>query len=420
MTPSIIAALILAWILAAGTALGFVYRRQVLNAWREPVLSAPVLIVESDDWGYGPPEQAQALRAIAVLLLRHRDASGHPAVMTLGVILAGPDTSRIAAEGCSRYHRITLADPVLRAVNQAMAEGAVQGVFTLQLHGMEHFLAERLLTAAQQDAPVRAWLTSGTLVETERLPARLQSRWIDATALPSKPLSPESIQTAVREEVEAFKLAVGVLPEVAVPPTFVWTSEVEHAWCAEGVRVVITPGRRYVGRDAADRLIAEDGSYYNGQRSTTGCCYLVRDAYFEPARGHRAEDALDAITRKTRLGRPTLLETHRANFLGDSHTANVSLQELHSLLTKALERWPRVRFMSSAELARHYAQGSELIEKRLTARLHCCLLRLAQIPRLRRLAWWSLIALPIFLLLAATRNSRQLGTSPLDAGQNRH
>jgi len=32
------------------------------------VLRAPVLILESDDWGYGPVEQAQRLEQIAELL----------------------------------------------------------------------------------------------------------------------------------------------------------------------------------------------------------------------------------------------------------------------------------------------------------------------------------------------------------------
>src|SRR5512143_1501807 len=55
--------------------------------WREPVLRSPVLIIESDDWGAGPLQQADALRCIAALLQRVRDRSGRQAVMTLGVVL---------------------------------------------------------------------------------------------------------------------------------------------------------------------------------------------------------------------------------------------------------------------------------------------------------------------------------------------
>src|SRR5687768_8354717 len=108
MTPSSIAVLIVLWIVATGAGLAFAFRKEIASAWREPVLTAPVLIVESDDWGYGPVEQAERLREIAALLARHRDGTGAPAVMTLGVVLAGPDTGRIGAEQCQRYYRSML------------------------------------------------------------------------------------------------------------------------------------------------------------------------------------------------------------------------------------------------------------------------------------------------------------------------
>lgn len=376
------------------------------------MLSAPVLIIESDDWGYGPLEQADRLRELAALLARHRDHTGHPAVMTLGVILAGPNTPRMAQERCARYCRISLGDPPLHAVREAMRVGATQGVFGLQLHGMEHFLPEILLAATPRNPSVRKWLTSGALAETEELPARLQSRWIDAVMLPSKPLRAETIQAAAREEAEAFAASFGEAPEVVVPPTFIWTAAVEQAWAAAGVRVLVTPGRRYSSRDAADRPAPEQAVLHNAQRSSSGLTYLVRDDYFEPALGHRAERALAALAAKTRLGRPTLLETHRANFLRDPGKAARSIQELDRLFGEALARWPRLRFMPSAELARHCTQRTDLVEKRLLPRLHCWLLRLAQVSRLRKLAWASGLALPCSLLLLATRGSRLVHAPP--------
>ena len=75
----------------------------VLNTFNggrsEPVLKFPVLVIESDDWGPGPVHHAQRLERLRQILLRHRDSRGRPAVMTLGVILALPDTAAIRAAG---------------------------------------------------------------------------------------------------------------------------------------------------------------------------------------------------------------------------------------------------------------------------------------------------------------------------------
>jgi len=365
------------FLLLAGAAFWLAFRRQLQAAWREPVLKTPVLIVESDDWGYGPLEQAGRLREICALLLKHQDAVGRPAVMTLGVVLGGPDGARIRGGQSLAYHRMTLADERLASVREAMLDGERAGVFSLQLHGMEHFWPATLLHASSSDASVRAWLKSEAPAPTEALPAHLQSRWIDSSRLPSGELPADEVMTAGRDEARAFAAIFGAPPAVAVPPTFVWSVDVERAWSDAGVAVLITPGRRYGSRDGAGKPQSTDTRIYNGQRSPGGLTYLVRNDYFEPMLGHRAERGLSALAAKAHLGRPTLLETHRANFLGDPALVERALGELDRLLAGARARFPALRFMSSAELARHYAQRSDLIERNLAPRLRCFARRLA-------------------------------------------
>ena len=187
MTMALIGVALL-WLAGSCALLALAYRGAMAARWREPVLRAPVLIFESDDWGYGPDGQARALDRIAEALAAFRDRRGRHPVMTLGVVLAGPDTDRMRAEGCRTYHRVTLADPRLAPVREAMSRGAARGVFSLQLHGMEHFWPECLMRGAAANGPVRDWLTGPGFPSTEALPPQLQSRWIDATELPSKPL----------------------------------------------------------------------------------------------------------------------------------------------------------------------------------------------------------------------------------------
>jgi hypothetical protein len=398
----IIAAALL-WLVATSVLLAIVFRRALHAAWREPVLRAPVLILETDDWGYGPLVQAARLDRIAALLARFRDPLGRHPVATLGVVLAGPDTERIRADRCRAYHRITLADARLAGVRDAMQRGVARGVFALQLHALEHYWPASLMRCATTDERVRQWLTGAEFPATETLPPPLQSRWIDATALPSKPLPDDTVSVAVADEVRTFAEVFGVSAEVVVPPTFVWTDAVESAWTRAGVRVVVTPGERNESRDAEGRVVAGGRTYFNAAPGTAAVSYVVRNGYLEPSLNVMHQRTLDALRSGTRNARPTLIEMHRLNFLGDEAAAQNAIDEIRRLLEVAQSEFPTLRFMSTAELVRDCHARSALVERRLGARVHVCIRRLAGSSRLRKLAWATGVAVPAWMTYVATR-----------------
>lgn len=397
-------ALLLAW-----AALLWSWRASLRRHWKEPMLRHPVLIIESDDWGPGPALHGERLTALADTLARHRDRAGHPALMTLGLVLAVPDSAAMRAGSGQDYRRLELDDPRSAGVLAAMEQGASRGVFALQLHGMEHYWPPALLRAARDDASLRAWLLDQEFPAYEDLPPPLQSRWVDGAQLPSGTLDADSIGRAVREETKAFQRIFQSAPRVAVPPTFIWTRTVETAWMAAGIEVIITPGRRYTGRDAAGQPTGVEASIHNGESAGPMALYLVRDIYFEPLRGHAPAKVLAEARRRFRLGRPALLETHRSNFVGPETDFEHSLAQLDTLLADALRDWPDLRFLSPRELARLYRERpAEWCVHSRWARLHLWLRRLAALPRLRKLAWLSGLALPAALLwwLSAARARR--------------
>jgi hypothetical protein len=356
--------------------------RTLLALWREPVLKRPVLVIESDDWGAGPVEQGERLERIAKLLASHSNRRGEKPVMTLGAVLSVADGGRIVSGGLRHYYRRSLDDPAFAPVLRAMKRGCDDGVFALQLHGEEHYWPQALLSAAKTDPAVAAWVRASEPPSTEALPAGLQSRWIDAAELPSKPLPAAETRAAAQAEVAAFSRIFGKTPKVAVPPTFVWNEAVEAGWAAAGVEVVITPGRRYEARDKDGKPVATGPAIVNGQKSAAGTTYLVRDEYFEPARGHTAERALAGLAARARLGRPTLLETHRANFMGDPRVAEAAMKELDRLIAAALRAFPEVLFTSAEELAlRMRRRDPQLVEQRLARRLRVWLRRLLTMLR---------------------------------------
>lgn len=386
-----LAMLVLLW---TGVLLAFA--RPLAARWREPVLRRPVLIIESDDWGAGPIEQAEALSRLAALLQRVRDRNGRAAVMTLGVVLEVPDGARIAASDGRAYHALPLADARFDAVRAALRAGIDAGVFAPQLHGQCHYWPPALLAAAQADDRVRGWLTAAEPAATEDLPAHLQSRWVDASSLPSRALPDAVIQQAVAAEAAAYRTVFGRAPQVAVATTFVWNDAVETAWREAGIDLVVTPGRRATCRTAAGQPGCVDATMLTGQRSRAGLTCLVRDVYFEPALGHPPQRLVEGLRARSRQGRACLVETHRFNFL---RAEAASLAALEAGLRAAREACPNVRFLSPLELG-HAIQRRDpaWIETRLRPRLAAWHARLDEIPRFRRIAQLSGLALPLALL----------------------
>jgi hypothetical protein len=364
--------------------------------WREPVLRHSVLIIESDDWGAGPLAQADALTRLSALLQRVRDRSGHPAVMTLGVVMEVPDGTRIAATGGSEYHAMPLSDARFDKVRDAMQAGIGAGVFAPQLHGQCHYWPPAVMDAAKSDASVRDWLTASDPAATEDLPSPLQSRWVDASMLPSLALPPEAIRQAVAAEAASYQAVFGSAPQVAVATTFVWNETVEANWAQAGVETIITPGCRATCRNAAGQPACEDATMLTGEYSLAGQTYLVRDVYFEPALGHTPQRLVDGLLARTRQGRACLVEAHRFNFL---QALDASLDALETGLRAALAACSDLRFITPLELAHAIRSRDPVwIETRLMPRFTAWRARLDEIPRFRRVAQLSGLALPLALL----------------------
>ena len=106
---------------------------------------------------------------------------------------------------------------------------------------------------------------------------------------------------------------------------------------------------------------------------------------------------------KARTGRPTLLETHRFNFVGDVEVAEAAVAELGRMMRLVVDRFPDVRFMSTFELAKGIRQfDPELIERSTIRRLHVWVARLREIPRIRQIAWLTGAVLPAWILFVVT------------------
>lgn len=370
---------------------------------REPVLKSPVLIIESDDWGPGPAEDADVLEQLTQILTFYRDKNQHPAVMSLGIILSIPkgiqELSKEMPGGNNLIVREFLADNKYEKIHSIMKKGEHKGCFSLQLHGLDHFWHSSLSYYAGKDREIYNWLSKNEYSRTEELPSYLQGRWTDSSHLPSRRLGQLEVDEAVSGEVTAFKNYSRKLPKVVVPPAFIWTDQVERAWKKEGIRIVITPGKRFESYDQNGCICYFGKRIRNGQMSKSGLYYLVRDDYFEPVRGHKAEKGLAALVKKTAAGRSTLLETHRFNFIGKRDETDLALKELKMLLERSLQLYPDLLFMPPEKLGDLIsAKDDDLISKSFRFKLPRWLARINE-DRHNYLSGWLSGLTPILLIL---------------------
>lgn len=392
----LLGSILLFWLLFNGLII-FHYRHVIINIWNEPVFRFPVLIIESDDWGPGDACQGQALENIIHILNRYHDSQGNSPTMTLGLTLAIADGEKIQASGFKQYYRKRLDAPEFENILGRIKEGQSNGVFYLQLHGMEHYWPPALMQSQESNMVIRDWLVSSN--KTEDLPSHLQSRWSDGSQLPSKSIEEREINDYVREECDVFNSLFEHSPVVIVPPTFDWNSLVEKAWVSQGLKTLVTPGMKFKGRDENGRLIPTGDMIFNGMQSQTGLTYLVRDNYFEPVRGHKSEDVERDITIKSEFARPTLLEMHRFNYYKE--TAQASLSELDRMLSRVCNNFPQIRFMTTEYLAQIIKnRDSNYLRQELFTRTGYCVKRMLLVSGLRK--WVKLSGFIIVFRLLET------------------
>lgn len=329
----------------------FYLKKYLIPLWKEPFFKNPILVFESDDWGPGPASDADSLYKISDILIRHKDKQGSAAVMTIGLILSIPKANSINIFSDSEDHprRFFCQDSFIE-IYRALQWGIKHKCFFVQLHGMEHFYPEAVFKQSKIDSTIYDWLHKSNWHRNEELPPHLQTRWADTSDNFSIPIEPEIIFKMVEDEVYQFKRLMGVHPKVAVPPVFIWTSVVEKAYKKNGIEVIVTPGKRFIGYDKKGRLLSDKQMIRNGEEAYQKVMYIVRNDYFEPASGHSVKQAINAIHIKTNAGRPTLIEIHRNNFISEPKITKASLEAIDILLKSSLKIFPELYFFSPKKL----------------------------------------------------------------------
>jgi hypothetical protein len=351
----VLAGLLVVW---GGALLVIVTTRRGLLAatWREPYVDEPVVILESDDWGPGPPDHVESLHRLLQVLAGHRDGVGRPAVLTANIVLSVPDGAQIVAGEFRRYAQREL-DVDFPALLTVMREGRAAGTFFPQLHGREHLNPEALMRRARnRDGAVRSLLGTPDWSDWEALDSPLQGHFVDGGELPTRPVAADQQRVMVEEGVLLFTRAFGEPPASAVAPCYLWNDDTEAAWAAAGVRYIQTAGYRCTGRGVDGTYIQSPRWIHPGCLSRQGQRYLVRNVMYEPADGRDWEVAWREVRRRFREAQPAVISTHRYNYTRPGSREH-ALRGVDELLDRVCHSYPRLRFAASPEWGRWLERG---------------------------------------------------------------
>ena len=264
---------------------------------------------------------------------------------------------------------------------------------------MDHYWHDVIVDEFARSGFGSEQIQSDGFLDVQSLTPSLQSRWTNAATLPSRPHLETEISEAVNQEVSEFRRIFGFQPQVYVPPTFIWNDDVENALSQNGVEIIVTPGRRSLGRDLAGDLVVDESlDYWNGKQLHSGMRAIVRGHYFEPIQGHDLESKKSELITQWKLGRPVLLECHRDNFAGPRSELNKSLKAVESLLNWVVTEYPDVIFVSTEQLSNMYLRPEIKAEtfSSIWAGWRYYAKRIWSISRIRKLTYFSLLIMPIF------------------------
>ena len=295
-----------------------------------------------------------------------KDSKGHSAIFTANSVVANPDFEAIEASGFQEYSYEAVASTYLKYDGckdslETVLQGINDGVWMPQLHGREHLNVIRWMNALRvNDEMTRLCFSQHHFSLTKAASPKVKARYMDAFGnVGDDSLRIES--NIIREAAALFEQIYGFKSKSFIAPCYIWRLELEQVLKEAGVEYLQGLPIQQIPV-SADPLQCKSRFHYLGQRNSSGQRYLVRNAFFEPYKGgssNGVEDCLERISIAFKCHKPAIVSTHRLNYIGtlDKDYRDKNLDKLQLLLTKIVQRWPDVEFLSSNQLGDIIANG---------------------------------------------------------------
>lgn len=356
-------------------------RKNLVNmpGWRT---NRKIIVIESDDWGsIRMPsrevyelllskgiavdkhyflkndclESNDDLEALFEVLRLFKDKNGNYPVITANAVVANPDFRKITASGLTEYHYELITETYKsypnhdRVMNLWKDHGIGEKMLWPQYHGREHLNAKKWLRA----------INSGREQERVAFEQKVlfgfgskedQNRRFNYMAAFEYENEKDKlyIEQMTIDGLEHFNNIFGFNSKSFVASCSIRGDHIDSVLAGNGVKFHQC-GQQFVPtKNGKLKMINK----FWGSQNEEGLIYWRRNATFEPSRDQHYDwvnSCLNEIKLAFRWHKPATINSHRVNYIGSIFPENRerSLDKLHDLLKRIIQKWPDVEFLSS-------------------------------------------------------------------------
>lgn len=343
-----------------------------------------IVVIESDDWGsirmpsrdiyeksikngyrvdlnpfekYDSLESEEDLQSLFETLSKFKDINGNHPQITANSLVANPDFDKIKDSNNTEYHFETVDKTFASYPKHSNSlnlwyEGEEKRVFHLQYHGREHFNNAMFMNALKDEKEEALWILRNKMGGSITKGGDNKNKYVAASNFGSEKELNEGIDN-IKEGLQIYKELHKRKSESYIATNYIWPLEFEEVLSKEGVKYL--QGAFTQKLPQLGHLKNKYIYHYLGENNKHNQIYLTRNAIFEPTvtrETNDVENCLRQIDRAFKLKKPTIISSHRLNYIGyifeDNRDKN--LKSLTTLLKEIQKRWPEVEFMNSVEL----------------------------------------------------------------------
>lgn len=342
-----------------------------------------IVVIESDDWGsvrmpskgayenlksagvevdkgsgyrynrFDCLERAEDIQAICEVLNEFKDKNGRKPVFTAMTLMGNPDFEKIRQSGFQRYYWEPFTTTYQRygygnTSFEALQQAQNAGLFHLEFHGREHLNITTWLKALSAgDAHTLKGFEYGFWgFRSPYFKPNYQAAYDfwDRSEL-------DTHRESIREGIETFHQILGYAPSHFAPPNGSLDLSLESYSASLGIKSLVSARKQIlpVGNDQYKTEWRRPG-----QKNKDGQRYIMRNCFFEPNHGTQnwEENCLKDIKTAFFFKKPAIIGNHRTSFMGgiDPHNRDAGLLALKKLLSRMLDTWPDIEFMTTPEL----------------------------------------------------------------------
>ena len=343
------------------------------------------LLILSDDWGsvrikskqdqealvkkgltitnrfdqYDSLETNEDLELLFEVLTKHKDHKGNHPVITAVTNTGNPDFLKIKEANFQHYAYETIEKSYQRYDHSDKVLGLIQKgienkIFIPQSHGREHVQVNWWMqelrnenSYARKFFEEEYFFLNGNFISNPK-----RSRGIGAAFDVWEQKDLETQKEIIQTGLNDFEKLFGYRSKIFTPPAMFYHTSIEKQLASEGIEWLD------VGRFFKTPQVGGGEKWqinYHGRKKKSGVKVMVRYGMFEPnisATDNGVNRALFDIEQAFKANQPALLSNHRAAFVGriDRNNRDKGLCALDKLLTKTLQKWPEIEFISVSGL----------------------------------------------------------------------